>query len=97
MSDYRCGRCSGYGSDCTCDIDIKPEAKAPILLTWYHLVDFAVPSVPNFVRSIDGKHTVDVGDLTESECREIGELWTNKLMSHMRSRKAGNEKDKRRS
>lgn len=38
-----------------------------------------VPMVPNYIRSVEGK-IFRVKDLSQDELREIGELWTKKLL-----------------
>ena len=58
------------------------------IITWRHLIDFEAPSVPNFVRSVDGKHRLDVGELNDRELEDVVKGWTAKLTQNRNKRRA---------
>ena len=40
-----------------------------------------VPMVPNFIRSIRNDESVDICELTDSQLKAIGALWTQALLA----------------
>lgn len=45
-----------------------------------------LPTLPNFLRT-PNEQTVDVGELTEEQVREIGAKWTEELVRKSRARR----------
>ena len=39
-----------------------------------------VPSVPNYLKAIDGEEKFNIGMLSEADLRKIGEQWTAALL-----------------
>ena len=44
-------------------------------------IEIDIPSLPNFIKSKDGKSVIPIAEFTEKELQEIGKEWTKQLIT----------------